>query len=176
MVSWIAMAWVRVDSPSAVAEAMANISHESLYQSAELIAFISSSPAWIYPVDRFFARALYGKWCMEHAGSVFHVCCMFCRALLWYWLYQLCWPGGDSEKKKNSLWKLLSFGERIWLLIATCTVCVLTALYHYYIKCCVCVYVDMHVLHYVVIIETLICWIISKCIQAGSISIFVSAY
>lgn len=69
------MAWVRVDSPSAVAEVMANISHESLYQSAELIAFISSSPAWIYPVDRFFARALYGKWCMEHAGYFTFAAC-----------------------------------------------------------------------------------------------------
>lgn len=56
------MARVRVGSAStAVAEAMADISHESLGQSAELISFISSSAAWIYPVDRFFGRVLYGR-------------------------------------------------------------------------------------------------------------------
>ena len=38
--------------------------HGSLHQINVLITFISSSAGWIYPIDRFFGRALYGK-CMD---------------------------------------------------------------------------------------------------------------
>ena len=38
--------------------------HGSLHQTNVLIKFISSSAGWIYPIDRFFGRALYGK-CMN---------------------------------------------------------------------------------------------------------------
>ena len=35
--------------------------HGSLHQTNVLITFISSSAGWIYPIDRFFGRALYGS-------------------------------------------------------------------------------------------------------------------
>ena len=35
--------------------------HGSLHQTNVLITFISSSAGWIYPIDRFFGRALHGK-------------------------------------------------------------------------------------------------------------------
>ena len=35
--------------------------HGSLHQTNVLITFISSSAGWIYPIDRFIGRALYGK-------------------------------------------------------------------------------------------------------------------
>ena len=42
---------------------------ESLHQLNAFITFISSSAGWIYPIDRFFGRALYGKWiCKIHTG------------------------------------------------------------------------------------------------------------
>ena len=36
--------------------------HGTLYKpNVQLLAFISTSAGWIYPIDRFFGRALYGK-------------------------------------------------------------------------------------------------------------------
>ena len=47
------------------AEYTANVAQDhdrSLYKpNVQLLSFISTSAGWIYPIDRFFGRALYGK-------------------------------------------------------------------------------------------------------------------